>query len=131
MKSTSSLHLAMGIICKFQIFPLEVAMSISGAQVMGMVTKIRIHSSRMRTAHSSSCLGGGGLSQCMLGYTPWGVGLETPPGVGLETPAPRVWAWRPPPSQTSQLSPFCVGLEACKACWDTTCKACWDTTPPP
>ena len=43
----------------------------------------------------------GCLSQCMLGYTPLGVGLETPPmrawipplGVGLETPP--VWAWRP------------------------------------
>ena len=53
----------------------------------------------------------GGLPQCMLGYTPLGVGLETPPSVGLETPLgvdletppgqtpqlpPWVWAWRPP-----------------------------------
>ena len=33
-----------------------------------------MHSSRMHTARSSSCLlwgGGGYLSLCMLGYTPW------------------------------------------------------------
>ena len=52
-----------------------------------------MHSSRMRTARSSSHLLGGCLPQCMLGY-PLGVGLETHPCVGLETPP--VWAWRPP-----------------------------------
>ena len=53
-----------------------------------------MHSSRMRTAHSSSRLRGGGghLPQCMLGYPP-GVGLETP---HLSTSPPQVWAWRPP-----------------------------------
>ena len=70
-----------------------------------------MHSSRMHTAHSSSHLLVGGLPQCMLGYPPPGVGLETPLGVGLETPwvwawrpprpdpstSPWVWAWRPPP----------------------------------
>ena len=52
----------------------------------------------MRTARiSSRQLGGGGLPQCMLGYTPLGVALETPPSVGLETgDPPWVWAWRPP-----------------------------------
>ena len=86
-----------------------------------------MHSSRLRTARSSSCLLMGGLPQYMLGYPP-GVGLETPQpdpstsslGVGLETPRPDpstsplgvgletslarppnlppwVWAWRPPP----------------------------------
>ena len=59
----------------------------------------RMHSSRMRTAHSSSHPGGC-LPQCMLGYPP-SVGLETPTGVGLENPSP-VWAWR------TQLG---VGLE--------------------
>ena len=46
----------------------------------------------MRTARCSS-RPQGGLPQCMLGYTPLGVGLETPLdvawiplGVGLETP---------------------------------------------
>ena len=66
-----------------------------------------MHSSRMRTACSSSrLLGGGGcLLQCMLGYTyphPPGPGHPSPqygpghlpPGVGLETP--QAWAWRPP-----------------------------------
>ena len=50
-----------------------------------------MHSSRMRTARSSSrLLGGGGSASVHVGI---------PPGVGLETPL--VWAWRPP----------CVGLE--------------------
>ena len=70
----------------------------------------KLHSSRMRTARSSSRqpAGGGGrggsLPQCMLGYTnPPGVGLETPLSAGLETPlpdvgleTPQVWAWRHP-----------------------------------
>ena len=39
-----------------------------------------MHYSKMRTARSSNRqLWGGGLPQCMLGYTP-----------------PQVWAWRPP-----------------------------------
>ena len=82
-----------------------------------------MHSSRMRTARSSSCWGG--LPQCMLGYTPGytpgnpplGVDLETPPGVGLETP--QVWAWRSPPWLDPSTSPLGVGLETCKACLDT------------
>ena len=59
-----------------------------------------MHSSRMRTARSSSRLLGDRLPQCMLGYTPQGLGLDTPPelwatppglgldppGVGLDTP---------------------------------------------
>ena len=50
--------------------------------------KTGMHSSRMRTAGSSSHLLERGvcLPQCMLGYTP------LPPGLGMETP----WAWRPP-----------------------------------
>ena len=67
--------------------------------------KTRMHSSRMHTACSSSCLlWGGCLPQCILGYPhqlcTWrppscgpgdllGVGLETPPHVGLETPQAR------------------------------------------
>ena len=90
-------------------------------------------------------------------------GTGDPPGCGPgDTPSPQVWDWRHPlppgvglethpPSQTPQpphlgvgletppparpsSSLLCVGLETCKACWDThpleTCKACWDTTPP-
>ena len=67
-----------------------------------MIYSTRMHSSRMHTAYSSSCLLLG-LSQCMLGYThtqgldlePLGVGmgtpagLDTPLGVGLETPLAR------------------------------------------
>ena len=96
----------------------------------------RMHSSRMRTAHSSSrggsappgvsletlspwvwgwrpslgC-GPGDPPGCGPGDTPLGVGLETTHtptwGVGLETP-------QPDPS----TSPLGVGLETCKACWD-------------
>ena len=43
-----------------------------------------MHSSRMRTVHSSSHQLGGGLPQYMLGYTP-----RCRPG------DPHVWAWRP------------------------------------
>ena len=78
----------------------------------------RMHSSRMRTARSSSRLLWGCLPQCMLGYPPE-CGPGDPLGVGLRPP-------RPGPS----TSPLGVGLEICKACWDTTCNACWDTIPP-
>ena len=97
---------------------------------------------------------------------PWVWAWRIHPGVGLETPQvrplnfpPWVWAWRlpqarllnlpsgcrpgDPPSRPDPSSfPLGVGLETCKACWDTqpletcckacwdtTCKACWDTTP--
>ena len=70
--------------------------------------------------------GPGDISKCQTPQLP-------PLGVGLETP----------PGQTPQLCPpFGVGLQTCKACWDTnppletckaswdtTCNACWDTTP--
>ena len=47
------------------------------------------------------------LPGCGPGDPP-GMGLDTPLGVGLETP-------QPDPSS----SPLDVGLEICKACWDT------------
>ena len=96
----------------------------------------RMHSSRMRTAHSSSHQLGG-LPQCMLGYPPCeprdpplcrpgdppGCGPRDPSVVGLETPLwpdpqalPWVWAWKP--ARQAGIHP----LETCKACWDTfTC----------
>ena len=82
-----------------------------------------MHSSRMHTACSSSCRGD--LPQCMLGHTPPGCGPGTPPGCGPGDPhvwawrPPQVWAWRPPWPDPS-TSPLGVGLETCKACWDTT-----------
>ena len=61
----------------------------------------RMHSSRMRTARSSSC--------------PRGVSTRHPPGAdSLEADPPGS---RHPPET------------CCKACWDTTCNACWDSTP--
>ena len=64
----------------------------------------RMHSSRMRTTHSSSCLlGSVCLSACW--DTSPGVGLETPPpSVGLETP-PWVWAWKPPGCEPGDTPP--------------------------
>ena len=59
-----------------------------------------MHSSRMRTARSSSRQPGGSAS-VHAGIHPPGVGPEPPPGVGLETPwpdpqaPPGVWAWKP------------------------------------
>ena len=105
-----------------------------------------MHSSRMRSARSSSRPGGSvsmraGLDPPGVGLEtplnfPLGCGLGTPParslstsplGVGLETPwpdppqlPPLVWAWRPPPGQMPLNFPLGVGLETCKACWDTT-----------
>ena len=85
-----------------------------------------MHSSRMRTSRSSSQRGGG-LPQCMLGYTPPDVGMaptlgvdQRPPGCGPGTSPPwvwagrtppQVWAWRHPPSQTPQLP---LWVWACK-----------------
>ena len=85
-----------------------------------------MHSSRMRTARSSSHRGAASVHARIhppgVGLEiPLGVGLETPPGVGLETP--QVWVWRPPqarplnfplgcgpgdlPAQTPELPPGC------------------------
>ena len=64
-----------------------------------------MHSSRMHTtAVAISC--GGGLPQCMLGYTP------------------QLWAWRRPQPYPSS-SPLGVGLETCKACWDNPPPTLW------
>ena len=111
----------------------------------------------MRTTCSSSHRGGVCLSACWDTF-PWvwdwrpprcgpgdcprygpgdppGCGPGDPPGCGPGDPLrcgpgdPPVWAWRPPRPDPS-TSPLGVGLETCKACWDTTCNACWDTTTP-
>ena len=63
------------------------------------LVKTRMHSSRMRTARSSSRAGipprcGHGSPQPDLSTSPLGVGLETPPKPDPST-FPRVWAWRP------------------------------------
>ena len=99
---------------------------------------------------------GPGDPPCMWVWRhPPGVGLETPHRCGPgDTPQvwawrspqvwawrdptrprplnfpPWVWAWRPLPGQTPQLPLLGVGLETCKACWDTTRNTCWDTSPP-
>ena len=97
----------------------------------------RMHSSRMCTTRSS-CHWGVCLSACWYRHPPPpGVGLETPLprspstsplGVGLETPPqPDVLNFPlgcgpgdPSPARSPQLLPLDVGLETCKACWDTT-----------
>ena len=83
----------------------------------------RMHSSRMRTTRSSSCCGVC-LSACW-DTAPW-VWAWRPPWVFAWRPprpdpstSPWVWAWRPPwPDPSTSL--LGVGLETCKACWDTT-----------
>ena len=64
--------------------------------------------------------------------SPLGVGLETPPSPSL-IPLNFSLGCGPgdPPGQIPLNFPLGVGLETCKACWDTTCNACWDTTPSP
>ena len=73
----------------------------------------RMHSSRMRTARSSSRLRGGGVCISACWDTPPGLGLETPHG---QTPQPPPGCESgdppPPPGQTPQLPPPPgVGLE--------------------
>ena len=86
-----------------------------------------MHSSRIRTARSSSRLLGGGVSASVHVGIPPGCGPGDTPLVWAWRPpqarplnSPWVWAWRPGPGQTPQLPPPGVGLETCKACWDTT-----------
>ena len=61
----------------------------------------------------------GDLPQCMLGYPPPRCGPGDPPGCGPGETCLKVWTWRPPRPHPS-TSPLGVGLETCKACWDTT-----------
>ena len=112
--------------------------------------KTRMHSSRMRTARSSSRHGGISTHphweqappksrypreqappwvQAAPSQIPLNFSLGCGPGPHPPQFPPWLWAWTRPPS----TSPLGVGLETCKACWDTTpletcCKACWDTT---
>ena len=80
----------------------------------------RMHSSRMRTARSCSCLRGGGLSASVhAGIHPLWAWVWTSPGVGLDThpTPPWVWAWTPPwcqsgpPQPDPPTSPLGVGLD--------------------
>ena len=85
----------------------------------------RMHSSRMRTARSSSrLLRGVCLRAC------W----DTPPRCGPGDP-PWMWAWRPILARTLNFPPGCGPRNLqCMLCTppppETCCKACWDTTPP-
>ena len=82
-----------------------------------------MHSSRMRTAHSSNRSGGSPPG------TPW---EQTPLGAGTPQgadPHPREQAsprsrppWSRPPRSRPRPRP---------AVWNTTCNACWDSTPSP
>ena len=85
----------------------------------------RMHYSRMRTARSSTHLLGGS-APVHARIPPW-CGPREPPWVWAWRPPPQVWAWRPPwmwawrpPRPDPSTSPLGVGLETCKACWDTT-----------
>ena len=100
-----------------------------------------MHSSRMRTARSSSYLGGSPPGILPGAGTPHtGPGTPHPgPGTPTQDQAPltqdQAPAWsRHPPGRSPSTSPLSVGLETpletcCKACWETTCNACWDSTP--
>ena len=82
------------------VFPEQGQCCKMGFFVLWKHEKTRMHSSRMRTAHSSSRQPGGsayvhaGIHSpgCWPGDPPW-CGPGTPPGLGLETS--WVWAWRP------------------------------------
>ena len=85
-----------------------------------ILTRTRMHSSRMRTTCSSRHWGSASVHAGI--HTPLDVGLETPqmwpwrppPGGGLETPQARplnfpLWCGRgdPPPGKNPQLPPGC------------------------
>ena len=102
-----------------------------------------MHSSRMRTARSSSRPGGVSTRHPRAG-TPRD---QAPPQADPPQLPPWVWTW----TRSSSTSPLDVGLDqiplnfpfgcgpgdpqpletCCKACWDTACNACWDSTPSP
>ena len=67
-----------------------------------------MHSSRMRTARSSSCLLVGGSVSMHAGIhtLPWVWAWRPPPGVGLER-LPPVWAWRLPQARPLNFPPGC------------------------
>ena len=97
----------------------------------------RMHSSRMRTARSSSRPGGrrGGLHQAPPSVMAFWCGglLVWSSGRGQKATKPeghnrRPQQKAPPPEQTPESRP--PPEPCCKACWDTTCNACWDSTPP-
>ena len=122
-------------------------------------TATRMHSSRMRTARSSSrLLGGAGIPNpqvcphwvrvwrpprsgpgdppCQL--YPWcGPGDPFPQGQTPQFP-PWVWAWRPPKARPLNfpLPPGCGpgDLQCMRGyhppLWTETCNACWDTPLP-
>ena len=84
--------------------------------INGNIVQTRMHSSRMRTARSSSHQLWGVCFRACWDTLPPGVGLETPPrcgpgatlDVGLEPP--QVWAWRTPMARPLNL-PLGVDLE--------------------
>ena len=85
----------------------------------------RMPSRRMRTARSSSRLLGVSAS-VHAGINPPRCGPADPPGVGLDTPPvrplnfpPGCGPGDPPPQPDPSTFPLGVGLDACKACWDT------------
>ena len=100
----------------------------------------RMHSSRMRTARSSSRLLGGivCLIACRDTHPPQVWAWRTPQVWAWRTP--QVWAWRPPQGVGLEIPPGCGPgdpphplarpLNLPRGCGLETCKACWDTTPP-
>ena len=76
---------------------------------LAMTHITRMHSSRMRTARSSSHRRGSASASVHAGIQPpSGVGLETPPGQTPQLP-PWVWAWRPPLPARPLNFPFGCG----------------------
>ena len=113
------------------------------------IISTRMHSSRMRTARSSSSLLRGVRGVCLSAY--WDTHLPRawawtgpgpghpwawiPLGLSPDTPTPWAWAWTPPPPGHGHPPgpesghPPGLGLDTPLA-GHVTCKACWDTPPP-
>ena len=109
--------------------------------VLGVIRyqKTRMHSSRMRTARSSSHHGGSLHTPPPQSMYPHPL-EQAPPWLDPPQLPPWVWTWRPssgqiplgcgPENLQGMLRYHASPLETCcKACWDTTCNACWDSPP--
>ena len=66
-------------------------------------------SSSLRTTHGRAVAITGDLPQCMMGYTPPGVSLETAHGQTTQLP-PWVWAGDPPGDLQGMLGYYLRGM---------------------
>ena len=102
-----------------------------------------MHSSRMRTARSSSHRGGGLHQATVMAFWCGGLVMAFCPPRPYQKATFNQKATKPeghnrrphPPPHPRSRTPPGPGATTppqtcCKACWDITCNACWDSIPP-